>query len=228
MHNLVQNVNNSCGWQFCPSLLSTSDRIGLRAEKEMIPAFLSLRRNGKRLPGQHDLAQEAERLLFAAVAQHGQHIEKLAARVRVHHRAIADLLGVDEIVEGIGVRVGAAVVNFTGGDAVHDHLHKEFARHRHGAVDLRLRVDVRPVFVVVAVAALVVHPCGGVAVELALIGVRAARALIVFCAGPELCGGVFGQVVRQAAPIQPDAEAVTAHLPAVARDGTEMFPWMHL
>ena len=52
----------------------------LRAEKEMIPAFLSLRRNGKRLPGQHDLAQEAERLLFAAVAQHGQHIEKLAAR----------------------------------------------------------------------------------------------------------------------------------------------------
>lgn len=81
VHNLVQNVNNSCGWQFCPSLLSTSDRIGLRAEKEMIPAFLSLRRNGKRLPGQHDLAQEAERLLFAAVAQHGQHIEKLAARV---------------------------------------------------------------------------------------------------------------------------------------------------
>ena len=38
----------------------------------------------------------------------------------------------------------------------------------------------------------------------------------------------FGQVVRQAAPVQPDAEAVTAHLPAVARDGTEMFPWMHL
>ena len=76
----------------------------------------------------------------------------------------------------------------------------------------------------VLVAPLVVHPRLGIALVLALGGIGAAVALIIADAGPEFGGRIFGQIVRQALPVEPHAEAAAAHEPAVMRDGFEMLP----
>ena len=52
----------------------------------------------------------------------------------------------------------------------------------------------------------------------------AAVTLIIADAGPEFGGRIFGQIVRQALPVEPHAEAAAAHEPAVMRDGFEMLP----
>ena len=64
-------------------------------------------------------------------------------------------------------------------------------RHFNGFIALGLGAVVVPVFKVMLVPALVVHPCGAVTFKLTLCLVGAAAALIHFAAYPEFLGAVF-------------------------------------
>ena len=66
------------------------------------------------------------------------------------------------------------------GNAVAEHLGDVSQRHLNGANNLINGRVIRPVFKVMAVSALVVHPCVGVALDLTLAVVGTAGALPVF------------------------------------------------
>ena len=128
------------------------------------------------------------------------------------------------IVPGRGVGVLAAEIVAARGDAVADHLGHIPARHAHaghGVVAVRRVVD--PIFQVVAVAPLVVQPGGAVAFGLALGVVGAAAALPVFGPGQELDRRELAQIMREALPVQPAAEAVAHDPHFVVVDGLVMF-----
>ena len=74
--------------------------------------------------------------------------------------------------------------------------------------------------------ALVVQPCGAVALSLALGVVGAAGTLPVFGPRPELDRGQLAQVMGQALPVQPAAEAVLHHQHFMVVDGPVMFNGM--
>ena len=90
-----------------------------------------------------------------------------------------------------------------------------------------MTVDICPILIMMAVTTLVVHPGFAVALILTLSGVGATGALEVFCACPELCRGLFGQVVGQTLPIKANTETADRYQPAVFCDGHKMFPRFH-
>lgn len=125
---------------------------------------------------------------------------------------------------GMAVVIIPALVNLAGGETVAEHLRHISSRHLHAADAAAVPLVIRPIFKVVPVAALVVEPCGAVAKLFSLGVVRAVIPLEVTDACPELHWGVFGQVVGQALPVQPQAEAIFPHQGAVAVDGFQMAP----
>ena len=76
----------------------------------------------------------------------------------------------------------------------------------------------------VAVAAVVMHPGGAVPEFLPLGVIGAVIALKIFGAGPELHRGVFGQVVGQTLPVEPQAEAVFPYQCPMVIDSFQMAP----
>ena len=92
-------------------------------------------------------------------------------------------------------------VDLAGGQPVAEHLRHIFFRHLHAGNAAAVHAVVRPVFKVVAVAALMVHPGGAVADVPALGVIGAAVSLKIFDAGPELHRRELGQIVGQALPV---------------------------
>ena len=155
------------------------------------------------------------------LGEHGEQEAQALHRVRVDE---ARFLRAVEILQSGGVGIGRTLIRLAGRDPVHDHLRQIPPRHLDRLILPRGRIDVRPVFKMVLVAALVVHPRLGIPLGLALGGVGAAVALILADARPEFDRRIFGQVVCQALPVKPHAEAAVAHESAVMRDGFEMLP----
>ena len=85
---------------------------------------------------------------------------------------------------------------------------------------------IAPIFKVVTVASFMVHPRLGIAFFITFGGVGRAGTLKIFCACPEFCGGIFGQIVEE--PLKSDAGAKTMRddTVAVTCDDTEMADWM--
>ena len=109
-------------------------------------------------------------------------------------------VGVNEPLSGIAppvisqrrsVGVVLAHVYLACSHTVAEHLRNIDERHFNGFIALCLGAVVVPVFKVMLVPALVVHPCGAVAFKLTLCLVGAAGALIHFAAYPEFLGAVF-------------------------------------
>ncbi|CAN4010851.1 Cell division protein FtsL, partial [Dysosmobacter welbionis] len=98
-------------------------------------------------------------------------------------------------------------VDLAGGQTVAEHLRHIFSRHLHTYDPFAGGAVIRPILKVVAVAALVVEPGGAVSMFLPLGVVWAVIPLEVFRPGKELHRGVLGQVMGQALPVQPQAEA---------------------
>ena len=92
------------------------------------------------------------------------------------------------------MRVGVilSLIDFACRYTVTEHLFDVSQRHFDRLVEFSGWIDVVPIFKVVAVAAFVVHPCIGAAINFALAFVGASRALIIARAGDKLggrCGG---------------------------------------
>ena len=130
--------------------------------------------------------------------------------------------------KAIGIRriKGVAPVDLAGGQTVAEHLRYIPLGHFHTGNSLAGEGVVRPVFEVMAVAALVVKPGGTVPVLMTLRVIGTVISLIVPYAGPKFHRSVFGQVVSQSLPVQSQPEAVFAHQSAVAANGSQMGPEM--
>ena len=92
-------------------------------------------------------------------------------------------------------------VDLAGSQTVAEHLRHIFFRHLHADDALTVDAVIGPVFKMVAVAALVVHPGGAVADVPALGVIGAAVSLKIFDAGPELHRRELGQIVGQSLPV---------------------------
>ena len=132
--------------------------------------------------------------------------------------------GAVEILQRGRVGVGRALIRLAGRDPVGDHLAQILHRHIDRLIHSCLGAQVCPVFKMVPVAALVVHPGKGIAVRLALGGVRAAVALIIADAGKKLGGRIFGQGMRQSLPDQAHPEAAAHDQMPVVCDRLQMSP----
>ena len=92
-------------------------------------------------------------------------------------------------------------VDLAGSQPVAEHFRYIFFRHLHADDALTADTVIGPVFKMVAVAALVVHPRGAVSLVPALGVIGAAVSLKIFDAGPELHRRELGQIVGQALPV---------------------------
>ena len=134
------------------------------------------------------------------------------------------------VVVGRGIGVFVPLIDPAGGNTVAEHFRHVFlghlaAAHEHLAVLPDAVVD--PVLKMVAVAALVVEPGQAEACLPPLLVVGGAIALVVSGAPPELHWRVFGQIVGQTLPNQPQLHTVVTHQCAVAPDGIPMFLDVH-
>jgi len=158
------------------------------------------------------------------LCQHQQQLAQKGLGLRVHKvAALAPLV----IFQRLAVVVLFPLINFTGGDAVTEHLDDVLEGHLHRLHLVGHVAVVGPVFVVVAVAALVVQPGQGIAPDDAFLVVGAAVALIESGGVPELHRAVFGQVMSQALPADAGLEAVADDRVAVFGDGAKMLPGLH-
>ena len=122
------------------------------------------------------------------------------------------------------MRVGIVfpLVDFACRYAVAEHFFDVSQGHFNGFVHLCGWIDVVPIFKMVAVAALVVHPRIGAAKELAFALVGAPCALIIARAGDKLGGRIFGEVVKNPLPADACAKAMPNDAMAVACDSSKM------
>ena len=123
-----------------------------------------------------------------------------------------------------GVRVGIVfpLVDFACRYAIAEHFFDVSQGHFNGFVHFGGWIDVVPIFKVVAVAPLVVHPRVGTAVNFAFAFVGASRSLVVARAGDKFGRRIFGEVVEKSLPANACTEAMTNNTMAVARDGAKM------
>ena len=122
------------------------------------------------------------------------------------------------------MRIGIilALIDLTCRHAVAEHFFDVARGHFDGLVHFGDGVDVIPIFKVVAVAPLVVHPRIRATKELALALVGASISLIVARAGDKLGGRIFGEVVKKPLPANACAKAMPNNAMAMARDGAKM------
>ena len=127
-----------------------------------------------------------------------------------------------KICQRVGVGVVLSLIDLACRYAVAEHFLDKAQGHFDGLVHFCGGVDVVPIFKVVTVAPLVVHPRVGAAKELAFAFVGASRALIIARTGNKLGGRIFGEVVEKPLPANSCTEAVPNDTMAVPCDGAKM------
>ena len=157
--------------------------------------------------------------------QHFQQVVQLLPGGRVHpvlFKAFA------EIFQRCTIGIIFALVGLTGGAPIHHHFHQILSGHMKGFVLLGFQTQIRPVFIVMAVTALMVDPRFAVSLDLPLCSIGTASALVILCAPPKLRGGIFGQVMGQSLPEQTHPETAPHNNEAVLGNGLKMLPRFHV
>ena len=127
-----------------------------------------------------------------------------------------------KICQGVRVGVVLSLIDLACRHAVAEHFFDVARGHFDGPIHFGLNVDVIPIFKVVAVASLVVHPRIGAAIELAFALVGASISLIVARARDKLGGRIFGEIVKKPLPADACTKAMTNNAMAMARDRAKM------
>ncbi len=165
--------------------------------------------------------QIGERSLFSFQGQHMKQLfQHLSGLGMEEPGGIAALI----VSKRICVLVSGTIIDLAGCHSVHEHLRHIASWHLHcrngifgvGAV-------IKPVFIMVTVASLVMKPRLGIALIFPLRIVGAAVALIVSCSYQEFRRTEFGKIMQKPLPVQTDGEAGLADQKAMPGNGTKMF-----
>ena len=122
----------------------------------------------------------------------------------------------------MAIGIVLSLIDFACRHAVTKHFFHKTQRHFDRFVHFCGGVDIVPIFKMVAVSPLVVHPRIGTAEEFAFALVGTSRALIIARAGDELGGRILGEVVKKSLPADACAEAMPNDAMAVSCDGSKM------
>lgn len=157
-----------------------------------------------------------------------QHLLDRRKCVRMHHRPS---LGSYEIVMCISISVLITLVDLACSHSVAEHLGYIFLRHfvaaeTHRTVLVYHIID--PVFKVVLVAALVMHPRHRDTVLPALLVVRAPVALVIHGPAPELHRRILADVMQKPLSYKTESQAVSAYQIAVFRYCSEVLDRVHI
>ena len=166
-------------------------------------------------------AEETKRAVFSVLRQEAQTFFQKSTGLGVDQAAG---LPFQKIIQRHIVGVLIAVVDAACRYPVTEHLQHVAERHLDAVHRPGLFADpvVRPVFQMVLVASLVMHPGRGVAEITALRIIRTPEPLVVFHARKKLFRRILRQIVGQALPVQTKTEAVVHDEQPVAGDGPEM------
>lgn len=127
-------------------------------------------------------------------------------------------------VAGLKVRTP---VDFAGGQPVTEHFCHIFFGHFNACDAFSVDTVVCPIFKVVAIAAFMMHPGSTVSDGTALCVIGAAVPLVIFYTGPKFYGRIFGQVMCQSLPVEPQPETMLPHQPPMLLNGFQMLPKSH-
>ena len=163
------------------------------------------------------------RMIFSILGKECEPFFKEIGSVGMHFLSRVSAL---KIGQRMLVGVIFALINLACRYAVAEHFFDVSQGHFNGFVHLCGWVDVVPIFKMVAVASLVVHPRIRAAEEFAFALVGAPCALIIARAGDELGGRIFGEVVKKSLPADACAKAMPNDAMAVACDGSKMQKWV--
>ena len=183
--------------------------------------FSGIRFPGPGMARKNLFLQITESILFSIFCQHGQHILQLPLGFQMHQGLFPALL---IILQCGAVPIVLSLIYNTGCPPVHDHLHKILPGHFHRFILSGFIAQICPVFIMMTVAAFVVHPCFTVALLLPLRCVGAPGALIEPCADQKFRGRVFAQVMGDSLPVQTNLGASLKHQPFMPGNGFEMIP----
>ena len=162
--------------------------------------------------------------LLPLLRQHSEKLFKKRGGVGMNTATVSPPI---EIGKGLVVRIKLSALDLAGGHTVAKHFDDKAQRHFYRRVFPLRGIDVHPIFKMMTVSALVVHPSQGISVFLSLPLVGASRAQIMLCAGNKLRWRVFGQIVKQSLPSDPCAKAMTNDRMAMLCNGSKMSKRMH-
>lgn len=114
---------------------------------------------------------------------------------------------------------GIAPIGPAGRQPVAEHFSHVFYWHIDAHNAVTADAVIRPVFEMVAIPAFMMEPGGAITLCPSLGIVGTVVALIVFDASQKLHRGVFGKIVGQPLPVEPQPEAVFSHQCSVVVDG---------
>lgn len=169
--------------------------------------------------------QIPESFLLPFVPEHSQNILQFLLCLRVHQQTFK---AVFQIFQRRTRLVILSLVDHARRPTIHYHFHQIFSGHRNSFVPSGFSIQIRPILIVMAIAALVVDPCFTVALVLTFRGIGAAVTLIVPYSLAEFCGRIFRQVMDQSLPDQSHTEASFTNEQSMPCDGLKMFPSAHL
>ena len=160
-----------------------------------------------------------ESLFFSILGKEREPFFEEVGGGRVHFLSRVSAL---KICQWMLVGVVFPLVDFACRYAIAEHFFDVSQGHFNRFVHLGGWIDIVPIFKVVAVAPLVVHPRVGAAVNFAFALVGASCSLVVTRAGDELGGRILGEVVKKPLPTDACTEAMANDAMAVACNGTKM------
>ena len=160
-----------------------------------------------------------ESILFALLGEECEPFFEEIGGGRMHLFSRVSAL---KICQGVRVGIVFPLVDFACRYAIAEHFFDVSQGHFDRLVHLCCGVDIVPIFKMVAVAPLVVHPRVGAAENFALALVGASRSLVVARAGDKFGRRIFGEVVKKPLPADACTEAMANDTMAVACDGAKM------
>ena len=167
-----------------------------------------------------------ERDFLPFFRKHGQPFFQNAGSTGVHQLFRRSAF---EVVQRIGGFVCVPLVDFCGSNPVAEGFLEENQRHGNRFVGAGNCADIVPVFVVVAVSALVMEPCSGISLHFSFMFVGTAfSCLIVPRSRDELGRRVFRQIMHQPAVRDSASDSVEKYQIPVAGDGFQVSENVHV
>lgn len=165
----------------------------------------------------HPLTQLRKHCFFTLIAQLGQKMLKCRSRVGMH--SIFSRL---QIFQRRSVGIGISLVDLAGCNPIAEHFRQITAWNRYRNIHALLKAIVRPVFPMMAIPSLVMHPGQRIPLFTPFILRGRMRAVKVADTLQEFRRAVFGKIVAQALPEDSSLGAVPNHLMTVARHRAKM------
>lgn len=120
------------------------------------------------------------------------------------------------------------IIYLTGRHPVTEHLFYITNRHFNRFFKSCLRIVILPIFKMMFIPSLMMHPGNRITINFSLFCIGASCSLIISCTRYKFCRTILGQIMSQSLPENTCMITIAYYLMAVFCNCTKMFPYIHL